>query len=74
MIPLAAALGNGNQIEIDGIGTLPTRPLKGASEIMAGFGTVLRPLNPAPEVHVPLTVQGLCSLAKPASPAKAAHS
>lgn len=58
MIPLAAALGNGNQIEIDGIGTLPTRPLKGASEIMAGFGTVLRPLNLAPEVHVPLTVQG----------------
>lgn len=58
MIPLAAALGNGNQIEIDGIGTLPTRPLKGASEIMAGFGTVLRPLNPAPEVHVPLSVQG----------------
>ncbi len=58
MIPLAAALGNGNQIEIAGIGTLPTRPLKGASEIMAGFGTVLRPLNPACEVHVPLTVQG----------------
>ena len=58
MIPLAATLGNGKQIEIDGIGTLPTRPLKGASEIMAGFGTVLRPLNPAPEVHVPLTVQG----------------
>ena len=58
MIPLTAALGNGNQIEINGIGTLPTRPLKGASEIMAGFGTVLRPLNPAPEVHVPLTVQG----------------
>lgn len=58
MIPLTAALGNGNQIEIDGIGTLPTRPLKGASEIMAGFGTVLRPLKPAPEVHVPLTVQG----------------
>ena len=58
MIPLAAALGNGGQIEIDGVGTLPTRPLKGASEIMAGFGTVLRPLSPAPEVHVPLTVQG----------------
>lgn len=58
MIPLVSALGNGNQIEIDGIGTLPTRPLKGASEIMAGFGTVLRPLKPAPEVHVPLTVQG----------------
>ena len=58
MIPLTAALGNGKQIEIDGIGTLPTRPLKGASEIMAGFGTVLRPLNPAPEVHVPLSVQG----------------
>lgn len=58
MIPLAAALGNGNQIEIDGTGTLPGRPLKGAAEIMAGFGTVLRPLNPTPEVHVPLTVQG----------------
>ena len=58
LIPLAAALGNGSQIEIDGVGTLPTRPLKGAAEIMAGFGTVLRPLNPAPEVHVPLTVQG----------------
>lgn len=58
MIPLAAALGNGNQIEIDGIGTLPTRPLRGAAEIMAGFGTVLRPLKQAPEVHVPLIVQG----------------
>lgn len=58
MIPLVSALGNGNQIEIDGIGTLPTRPLKGAAEIMAGFGAVLRPLKPAPEVHVPLTVQG----------------
>ncbi len=58
LIPLAAALGNGCQIEIDGVGTLPTRPLKGAAEIMAGFGTVLRPLNPALEVHVPLTVQG----------------
>ncbi len=58
MIPIAAALSNGNQIEIDGNGTLLARPLKGASEIMAGFGTVLRPLNPAPEVHIPLTVQG----------------
>lgn len=58
MIPIVAALGKGQPIEIDGIGTLPARPLKGASEIMAGFGTVLRPLNPAPEVHVPLTVQG----------------
>ena len=58
MIPIVAALGKGQPIEIDGIGTLPARQLKGASEIMAGFGTVLRPLNPAPEVHVPLTVQG----------------
>lgn len=58
MIPIVAALGKGQPIEIDGIGTLPARPLKGASEIMAGFGTVLRSLNPAPEVHVPLTVQG----------------
>ncbi len=58
IILIVAALGKGQPIEIDGIGTLPARPLKGASEIMAGFGTVLRPLNPAPEVHVPLTVQG----------------
>ena len=58
MIPIVAALGKGQPIGIDGIGTLPARPLKGASEIMAGFGTVLRPLNPAPEVRVPLTVQG----------------
>ena len=58
MIPIVAALGKGQPIGIDGIGTLPARPLKGASEIMASFGTVLRPLNPAPEVHVPLTVQG----------------
>lgn len=58
MIPIVAALGKGQPIEIDGIGTLPARPLKGASEIMAGFGTVLRPINSAPEVHVPLTVQG----------------
>lgn len=58
MIPIVAALGKGQPIEIDGIGTLPARPLKGASDIMAGFGTVLRSLNPAPEVHVPLTVQG----------------
>ena len=58
MIPIVAALGKEKPIEIDGCGTLPARPLKGASEIMAGFGTVLRPLNPAPEVHVPLTVQG----------------
>ncbi len=58
MIPLAAALGGGRQIKIEGCGTLPSRPLKGASEIMAGFGTVLRPLGQGPEVHVPLTVQG----------------
>lgn len=58
MIPLAAALGEGRQIKIEGCGTLPSRPLKGASEIMAGFGTVLRPLSQGPEVHVPLTVQG----------------
>lgn len=58
VIPVVAALGHGARIEIDGRGTLPGRPLKGASEIMANFGTVLRPLVAAPEVHVPLTVQG----------------
>ena len=60
MIPLVAALNGGRETRITGEGTLPGRPLKGASEIMARFGTVLRPLGEKPEgeIKVPLTVQG----------------
>lgn len=67
-IPLLAAL-DGEPVRIDGCGTLLDRPLKGAAEIMAYFGTLLRPDattrdasgtrgSAAEEPHVPLTVQG----------------
>ena len=64
MIPIVAALQKtgkfANVVEITGEGTLLNRPLKGASEIMAQFGTVLRPLGDqaAGEIKVPLSVQG----------------
>ena len=63
MIPLLAALQQGenapSEIGITGEGTLPNRPLKGATEIMARFGTVLRPQGGQEgEIKVPLTVQG----------------
>ncbi len=60
VIPLVAALNGDRETRITGEGTLPGRPLKGASEIMARFGTVLRPLGEKPEgeIKVPLTVQG----------------
>ncbi|MGN1215470.1 MAG: 3-phosphoshikimate 1-carboxyvinyltransferase [Candidatus Cryptobacteroides sp.] len=60
MIPLAAAIANGT-VTIEGRGTLLNRPLKGAADIMAQFGTVLRPLGDdakAGVVKVPLSVQG----------------
>ncbi len=64
MIPIVAALqGKGRfakVVEITGEGTLLNRPLKGASEIMAKFGTVLRALGDqtAGDIKVPLSVQG----------------
>ena len=64
MIPIVAALQNAGNfakvVEITGEGTLLNRPLKGASEIMAKFGTVLRPLGDqaAGDIKVPLSVQG----------------
>ncbi len=64
MIPIVAALQNTGKfakvVEITGEGTLLNRPLKGASEIMAKFGTVLRPLGDqaAGDIKVPLSVQG----------------
>ena len=64
MIPLVAALQNKDSfptvVEITGEGTLPGRTLKGAAEIMAQFGTVLRPLGEQVQdgVRIPLSVQG----------------
>ena len=64
MIPIVAALQKtgkfANVVEITGEGTLLNRPLKGASEIMAQFGTILRPLGDqaSGEIKVPLSVQG----------------
>lgn len=63
MIPVSAALqssGQPSQTRIEGEGTLLRRPLKGAAETMARFGTVLRPDNPRNDgsVKVPLSVQG----------------
>lgn len=60
MIPLVAAIADGT-VTIEGRGTLLNRPLKGASDIMAQFGTVLRPLAEDAQagiVKVPLSVQG----------------
>ena len=61
MIPLIAAKQSpGKKTLVTGEGTLPGRPLKGASEIMARFGTVLRSesSNSYGSIKVPLTVQG----------------
>ena len=61
MIPLIAAKQSpGKKTLVTGEGTLPGRPLKGASEIMARFGTILRSesSNSDGSIKVPLTVQG----------------
>ncbi|MCQ2168609.1 MAG: 3-phosphoshikimate 1-carboxyvinyltransferase [Bacteroidales bacterium] len=51
MIPLMSVL-NGNDVTIDGEGTLLRRPLTGAAEIMAAFGVIVK------EPSVPLKVRG----------------
>ena len=61
MIPLIAAKQSpGKKTLVTGEGTLPGRPLKGASEIMARFGTILRSESSDSDgsIKVPLTVQG----------------
>ncbi len=58
MIPVLAALSP-EPILIEGCGTLPGRPLRGAAGIMASFGTILKPKDlVSKELHIPLTVQG----------------
>ena len=62
MIPIVAALQNEKSkvVNITGEGTLLNRPLKGATEIMAKFGTLLRPPGEqaSGDIKVPLSVQG----------------
>ena len=62
MIPIVAALQNEKSkvVNISGEGTLLNRPLKGATEIMAKFGTLLRTLGEqaSGDIKVPLSVQG----------------
>ena len=62
MIPIVAALQSEKSkvMNITGEGTLLNRPLKGATEIMAKFGTLLRPLGEQAngDIKVPLSVQG----------------
>ncbi|MBQ5485816.1 MAG: 3-phosphoshikimate 1-carboxyvinyltransferase [Bacteroidales bacterium] len=62
IIPVVAALTD-QEVSIEGRDTLLRRPLKGATEIMARFGTVLRPAGEvepgkSPDIKVPLSVQG----------------
>lgn len=62
MIPLMAALGDGNAT-VSGEGTLTRRPLKGARDIMGAFGVRLETISGTgqesfSEVHVPLTISG----------------
>ena len=58
-IPVLAAVGNGD-FTVEGHGTLPTRPLGGAADIMAPFGVLLGNAaeREGKEVHVPVSVRG----------------
>lgn len=58
MIPLSAALSR-QPLRIEGRGTLPGRPLRGAADMMATFGTVLKSDDlVSKEPHIPLVVHG----------------
>ncbi len=58
-IPLSAVLSK-NETRIEGTGTLLSRPLKGASDIMAAFGILLESEKKHSDLqcYVPLTVKG----------------
>ncbi len=58
MIPLLACIGKG-EVSLTGTGTLPSRPLSGASDIMAAFGVLLQNVDSASKAqHIPLRVKG----------------
>ena len=58
MIPLLSQIGSGSVL-VTGEKTLVNRPLKGAADIMASFGVVLRNASrTSREIYVPLNVEG----------------
>lgn len=58
MIPIMSQIGPGSVL-VTGEKTLVNRPLKGASDIMASFGVMLRnAARTSREIYVPLTVEG----------------
>ena len=59
LIPVLAMKNGGKSFTVNGRGTLPTRPLAGAAQIMASFGVILENLaSEGKEVRVPLRVNG----------------
>ena len=58
-IPVLAAIGRGS-FTVEGHGTLPTRPLGSAADIMAAFGVLLGNASEreGKEIHVPVSVKG----------------
>ena len=58
MIPILSEIGPGSVL-VTGEKTLVNRPLKGAADIMASFGVMLRnAARTSREIYVPLTVEG----------------
>ena len=58
MIPILSEIGSGSVL-VTGEKTLVNRPLKGAADIMASFGVMLRnAARTSREIYVPLTVEG----------------
>ena len=58
MIPIMSEIGPGSVL-VTGEKTLVNRPLKGAADIMASFGVMLRnAARTSREIYVPLTVEG----------------
>lgn len=58
MIPILSQIGPGSVL-VTGEKTLVNRPLKGAADIMASFGVMLRnAARTSREIYVPLTVEG----------------
>ena len=59
LIPVLAMKNGGKAFTVTGRGTLPTRPLAGAAQIMASFGVMLENLeSKGKEIKVPLRVNG----------------
>ena len=59
LIPVLAQMGE-EPVRIEGCGTLLKRPLRGAGDMMAAFGVIVRNASehPGREIYVPLTVRG----------------